>query len=112
MPIPTHHLGSVNEYTAAMNGMNETNGLATSTTPVLVLRHPTELEKEQTWTKNCENWGKALGLSAYLDRERCKLLLASTPSMAVTLTLFSLDHCAIELRWRTYSLDSGRRIPS
>jgi hypothetical protein len=36
----------------------------------LVLRHPTDNEKLATWTKNFENWGKALALQVYIERER------------------------------------------
>ncbi|KAI1640087.1 hypothetical protein F4809DRAFT_560674 [Biscogniauxia mediterranea] len=35
----------------------------------LVLTNPTEAEKKQTWTLNHEEWGGALSLSEYLERE-------------------------------------------
>ncbi|KAI1736786.1 hypothetical protein F4680DRAFT_249642 [Xylaria scruposa] len=42
----------------------------------LVLTHPTAAEKEQTWSLNHREWGGALDLPAYLEREP---FLASTP---------------------------------
>ncbi|KAI1502394.1 hypothetical protein F5X99DRAFT_427292 [Biscogniauxia marginata] len=35
----------------------------------LILTQPTEAEKNQTWTLNHEEWGGALSLSEYLERE-------------------------------------------
>ncbi|KAI5922540.1 hypothetical protein F4810DRAFT_255712 [Camillea tinctor] len=35
----------------------------------LVLTNPTEAEKKQTWTLNHQEWGGALSLSEYLERE-------------------------------------------
>ncbi|KAI0401278.1 hypothetical protein F4802DRAFT_619071 [Xylaria palmicola] len=43
--------------------------------PSLVLAHPTAAEKEQTWRLNHREWGGALDLPAYRERE---LFLAST----------------------------------
>lgn len=37
--------------------------------PALHLTHPTPNEKIATWTLNCKNWGSALGLTSYLERE-------------------------------------------
>ncbi|KAI0486134.1 hypothetical protein F4859DRAFT_511132 [Xylaria cf. heliscus] len=45
----------------------------------LVLTHPTAAEKEQTWRLNHREWGGALDLPAYLEREP---FLASTPLAA------------------------------
>ncbi|KAI0555276.1 hypothetical protein F4679DRAFT_160579 [Xylaria curta] len=45
----------------------------------LVLTHPTAAEKEQTWSLNHREWGGALDLPAYLEREP---FLASTPLAA------------------------------
>ncbi|KAI0200003.1 hypothetical protein F4808DRAFT_430195 [Astrocystis sublimbata] len=45
----------------------------------LVLTHPTAAEKEQTWRLNHGEWGGALDLPAYLEREP---FLASTPLSA------------------------------
>ena len=35
----------------------------------LILTHPTPSERNATWTLNANNWGKALGLDNYLERE-------------------------------------------
>lgn len=35
----------------------------------LHLTHPTIRERTRTWTLNCKNWGSALGLTSYLERE-------------------------------------------
>ncbi|KAI8632466.1 hypothetical protein F5Y19DRAFT_462897 [Xylariaceae sp. FL1651] len=45
----------------------------------LVLTHPTEAEKQETWRLNHGEWGGALDLAAYLQREP---FLASTPLSA------------------------------
>ncbi|KAI8949029.1 hypothetical protein F4801DRAFT_425771 [Xylaria longipes] len=45
----------------------------------LVLTHPTAVEKEKTWSLNHREWGGALDLPAYLEREP---FLASTPLAA------------------------------
>ncbi|KAI1757323.1 hypothetical protein F4782DRAFT_223954 [Xylaria castorea] len=45
----------------------------------LVLAHPTAAEKEQTWGLNHREWGGALDLPSYLEREP---FLASTPLAA------------------------------
>ncbi|KAI0600065.1 hypothetical protein F4775DRAFT_90145 [Biscogniauxia sp. FL1348] len=43
--------------------------LPDASAPHLVLTNPTEAEKKQTWTLNHEEWGGALSLSEYLERE-------------------------------------------
>lgn len=43
--------------------------LPDATSPSLHLSHPTAAEKTATWTLNSKNWGTALTLPDYLDRE-------------------------------------------
>ncbi|KAI2614699.1 uncharacterized protein GGS25DRAFT_62452 [Hypoxylon fragiforme] len=43
--------------------------LPEATAPSLVLAHPTDDEKRQTWTLNHKEWGGGLSLQEYLDRE-------------------------------------------
>ncbi|KAL7628997.1 hypothetical protein AAE478_000515 [Parahypoxylon ruwenzoriense] len=43
--------------------------LPVATAPSLVLAHPTEAEKRRTWTLNHAEWGGALNLDEYLQRE-------------------------------------------
>ena len=50
--------------------------LPDATSPNLHLSHPTPSEKTATWTLNSKNWGTALTLSSYLDRET---YMASVP---------------------------------
>ncbi|KAI1143110.1 hypothetical protein F5Y05DRAFT_142975 [Hypoxylon sp. FL0543] len=43
--------------------------LPEATSPTLVLTHPTEIERQRTWTLNHREWGGALTLEEYLKRE-------------------------------------------
>jgi hypothetical protein len=43
--------------------------LPDATSPTLHLSHPTPSEKTATWTLNSKNWGTAINLPSYLDRE-------------------------------------------
>ncbi|KAI0013028.1 hypothetical protein F4779DRAFT_472369 [Xylariaceae sp. FL0662B] len=43
--------------------------LPDATAPSLILTHPTEAEKQRTWTRNHAEWGGALSLPDYLTRE-------------------------------------------
>ncbi|KAI1332996.1 hypothetical protein F5Y16DRAFT_407035 [Xylariaceae sp. FL0255] len=53
----------------------DTRALPDFSDPELIMTHPTEAEKEQTWRLNHGEWGGALDLEAYLQREP---FLAST----------------------------------
>ncbi|KAG9230819.1 putative lysine acetyltransferase [Amylocarpus encephaloides] len=50
----------------------------------LVLAHPTESEKRRTWTLNAKNWGGALTLPQYLDREEYLAHIPATRDGGVT----------------------------
>ncbi|PSS10851.1 hypothetical protein M430DRAFT_53397 [Amorphotheca resinae ATCC 22711] len=43
--------------------------LPSASSPSLHLTHPTPLERTATWTLNSRNWGGALGLESYIERE-------------------------------------------
>jgi hypothetical protein len=48
---------------------NYNGELPLTSSPTLVLAHPTPAEKLETWTSNCKNWGSALSLQDYIERE-------------------------------------------
>ncbi|KAI1856757.1 hypothetical protein JX265_011398 [Neoarthrinium moseri] len=49
--------------------MGSLTELPDATSPKLILTTPTEAEKRQTWTMNHAEWGGALNLEEYLERE-------------------------------------------
>jgi len=53
--------------------------LPDAASPTLHLSHPTPSEKTATWTLNSKNWGTALTLPAYLDREN---YMATVPALS------------------------------
>jgi hypothetical protein len=53
--------------------------LPVANAPTLHLSHPTESEKTATWTLNFKNWGTALTLPNYLDRES---YMATVPTLS------------------------------
>ncbi|KAI4863409.1 hypothetical protein F4820DRAFT_459506 [Hypoxylon rubiginosum] len=48
---------------------NDRYVLPHATAPSLLLKHPTEEQKRRTWTLNHKEWGGALSLQEYLERE-------------------------------------------
>ncbi|KAI0396713.1 hypothetical protein F5Y17DRAFT_78123 [Xylariaceae sp. FL0594] len=58
---------------------NSPCGYPDASDPSLVLTHPTEAEKRQTWSMNHDEWGGSLSLEEYMEREP---FLASTPLAA------------------------------
>ncbi|KAI1336935.1 hypothetical protein F5Y15DRAFT_418502 [Xylariaceae sp. FL0016] len=52
-----------------MGSQSDPHTLPDADSPALVLTHPTEAEKNQTWSLNHGEWGGALSLQEYLDRE-------------------------------------------
>lgn len=62
--------GTTNGTTNGTNGVHATNGTHPSAeSSSLILTHPTLNEKRLTWSKNFVEWGKALSLEDYMDRE-------------------------------------------
>lgn len=60
----------MNATTNNPNGTNGSNGtLPSAKSPNLHLAHPTLQEKRLTWNKNASDWGKALSLADYIERE-------------------------------------------
>jgi hypothetical protein len=57
-----------------------------ASSPNLVLVHPTEAEKRQMWTLNSKNWGSALSLPDYLEREQYLTTIPATRDGGVTRT--------------------------
>jgi hypothetical protein len=53
--------------------------LPDASSPTLHLSHPTSSEKTATWTLNFKNWGAALTLPDYLDRES---YMATVPTLS------------------------------
>jgi hypothetical protein len=52
----------------------------------LVLAHPTDEEKKQIWTLTAKNWGNALSLDDYLEREHYLANIPQTQDGGVTRT--------------------------
>ncbi|KAH8651610.1 putative lysine acetyltransferase [Tricladium varicosporioides] len=52
--------------------------------PNVGLAHPTKEEMKQTWTLNAENWGSALSLEDYLEREEYLTTIPATRDGGVT----------------------------
>lgn len=62
--------------------------LPLASSPNLVLAHPTPAEKLKTWTLNAKNWGSALSLPDYLEREKYLANIPQTRDGGVTRTYF------------------------
>lgn len=60
--------------------------LPLASSPKLVLAHPTQAEKVQIWTLNSKNWGSALPLPDYLEREEYLANIPQTRDGGVTRT--------------------------
>ncbi|EHL00121.1 putative Lysine acetyltransferase [Glarea lozoyensis 74030] len=58
--------------------------LPPANSPNLVLAHPTKEEKRQTWTLTAKNWGNALSLDDYLEREEFLENIPQTQDGGVT----------------------------
>ncbi len=58
------------QFTATTNDGAPEAPLPDSSSETLVLTHPTDEEKRRTWTFNYREWGGALSLEQYLERER------------------------------------------
>jgi hypothetical protein len=43
--------------------------LPAASSPNLVLAHPTQEEKRQTWSQTAKIWGSSMAVEAYLERE-------------------------------------------
>lgn len=76
LPAPNGMNGSANATSTNGTSTNG-NSLPSASSPSLILTQPTPSERRLTWHKSSVDWGKALPLSTYIERE--ELLCTASP---------------------------------
>jgi hypothetical protein len=85
------------------------DSLPSSSSAELILTHPTTNERISTWTLNSKNWGSALGLSSYLERENYLLTVPLARDSGITHWILTLSSSPPDSRPIFASCESLRK---